>query len=192
MKMSELTNTEKRIQRKAGRVPRIVRKQVVKLLTFLYKDKINNEKSDELKVPYAQSFSIGVEDSETNLVARAVVKDILYTKYNENDNKTLHDYFISNKANAIHKWFSYFDVYERHFSRFRGKDVNILEVGVQNGGSARMWKHYFTHNGVKVNIYGVDIDKRCKNFKDEGISIFIGSQEDREFWQKIKKTNSKS
>ena len=101
--MSELTNTEKRIQRKAGRVPRIVRKQVVKLLTFLYKDKINNEKSDELKVPYAQSFSIGVEDSETNLVARAVVKDILYTKYNENDNKTLHDYFISNKANAIHK-----------------------------------------------------------------------------------------
>lgn len=35
--MSELTNTEKRIQRKAGRVPRIVRKQVVKLLTFLYK-----------------------------------------------------------------------------------------------------------------------------------------------------------
>ena len=134
-----------------------------------------------------------MENSETNLVARTAVKDILYTKHNENDNKKLHDYFVNNKANAIHKWFSYFDVYdERYFSRFHGKDVNILEVGVQNGGSARMWKHYFTHNGVKVNIYGVDIDKRCKNFKDEGISIFIGSQEDREFWQKIKKTNSKS
>ena len=32
----------------------------------------------------------------------------------------------------------------------------------------------------------MDIDSRCKAFEEDGIEIFIGSQEDREFWRKLK------
>ena len=141
---------------------------------------------NNLKIPHPPTLRVGVEDTEENLRKRQYVKDILYTEYNANDDKTLHNFFINNKSNAIHKWYWYFDVYERHFRRFRGKDVNILEIGVQNGGSTKMWKHYFEYQNANVNIYGVDINPKCKEIECDNIKIFIGSQEDRGFWQRIK------
>ena len=42
--------------------------------------------------------------------------------------------------NLIHKWNHYFEIYNKHFKRFRNKDINILEVGVSHGGSLQMWK----------------------------------------------------
>ena len=44
-------------------------------------------------------------------------------------------FFISNKKNILNKWDHYFDIYERHFSRYKGKDIVLLEVGVSNGGA---------------------------------------------------------
>lgn len=46
-----------------------------------------------------------------------------------------------------------------------------------------MWKEYF---GDKAKIYGVDIDPRCKQFEEENIEIFIGSQSDRKFLRDLK------
>lgn len=143
-------------------------------------------KKDDLKIPYLKSYVINSDDNEINEKTRQEVRQILYTRHNEVMDKTLHEYFINNKTNAIHKWFMYFDVYERHFARFRGKDVSILEIGVQNGGSARMWKHYFSKDGAKVDIYGVDLDPRCKGVETDGFKVFIGSQEDRGFWQDLR------
>jgi hypothetical protein len=48
-----------------------------------------------------------------------------------------------------------------------------------------MWKDYF---GDKAVIFGIDIDPRCKQFEEENIKIFIGSQSDRNFLRDIKKT----
>ncbi len=79
----------------------------------------------------------------------------------------------------------YFDIYDRHFSRFRGQKIIILEIGVFQGGSLQMWKDYF---GEKAIIYGVDIDPRCKQFEEDNIHIFIGSQSDRNFLRDICKT----
>lgn len=140
-----------------------------------------------LKVPYPPTLQISADDNEENTAKRQFVKEILYTEYNADMDKTLHNFFINNKQEAIHKWYWYFDAYERHFSRFRGKDVNVLEIGVQNGGSTKMWKNYFSTNGAKVNIYGIDINPKCKEIEDENIKIFIGSQDDRGFWRDIKK-----
>ena len=42
----------------------------------------------------------------------------------------LEKYFNSNDKRLIHKWSHYFDIYERHFSRFRNKPIVILEIGV--------------------------------------------------------------
>jgi len=95
----------------------------------------------------------------------------------------LENYFKQNDKRLINKWLHYFDVYDRHFSKYRNKEIVIVEVGVSQGGSLQMWKSYF---GDKARIYGVDIDERCKDFEEENVKIFIGSQSDRAFLQKIK------
>lgn len=94
----------------------------------------------------------------------------------------LEKYFRKNKKRLIHKWMHYFDIYDRHFARFRGKRVVVLEFGVFHGGSLEMWRHYF---GRKAMIYGVDIDPRCKEYEGRRMKIFIGDQEDREFLRSI-------
>jgi len=97
----------------------------------------------------------------------------------------LEKYFEENSGRLIHKWQHYLEVYDRHFSRFRGKDVVILEIGVYHGGSLQMWKHYF---GPKARIYGIDINPRCKELEEENITILIGSQEDPEFLRTVRET----
>lgn len=95
----------------------------------------------------------------------------------------LEQYFRQNDKRRIAKWTHYFDIYDRHFARFRGKEVNILEIGVAHGGSLQMWKTYF---GAEAKIYGLDINPKCKEFEEENIKIFIGSQSDRKLLRKIK------
>lgn len=87
----------------------------------------------------------------------------------------LHKYFLNNSGKRLHKWVHYFDIYESHFERFRGKSPTILEIGVFGGGSLAMWKAYF---GPGAKIVGVDINPACKIHEAEGIEIFIGSQDD--------------
>ncbi|GAA4692896.1 class I SAM-dependent methyltransferase [Nocardioides conyzicola] len=94
----------------------------------------------------------------------------------------LETYFRSNQKRLIHKWVHYFDIYHRHFERFRGKPVTVLEFGVSHGGSLQMWRNYF---GRKVRLYGVDIDPRCARLGGRYATIFIGDQEDRAFLQSI-------
>lgn len=97
----------------------------------------------------------------------------------------LEKYFKQNDKKLISKWVHYFDVYDRHFSRFKDKEIVILEIGVFQGGSLQMWKNYF---GSSAKIYGVDIDPKCKNLEEDNIKIFIGSQSDRKFLRELKKT----
>jgi cephalosporin hydroxylase len=100
-----------------------------------------------------------------------------------NNSSDLEKYFRSNTGRLIHKCNHYFDIYERHFTRFRNKEVVILEIGVSHGGSLQMWKNYF---GPQAKIYGIDIDPRCKAFEEDNIQIFIGSQSDRDFLRTVK------
>jgi 23S rRNA U2552 (ribose-2'-O)-methylase RlmE/FtsJ len=100
-----------------------------------------------------------------------------------NEISDLEKYFNNNSGRLIHKWNHYFNIYERHFNRFRNKDIVILEIGVSQGGSLQMWKQYF---GPKAKIYGIDIDPRCKDLEEKNIQIFIGSQSDRKFLRSVK------
>jgi len=95
----------------------------------------------------------------------------------------LKKYFDSNTNRIIHKWEHYFEIYDRHFSAYRDKEIVILEIGVFQGGSLQMWKNYF---GPKAKIYGIDIDPACKKYEEENIEIFIGSQSDKNFLAAIK------
>lgn len=90
--------------------------------------------------------------------------------------------FWSNEGLAIRKWHHYLPVYERHFSPWRNRRPRILEIGVQNGGSAQMWRDYFGQDAV---VFGIDIDRRCERFDGEAASIRIGSQDDPIFLRKV-------
>lgn len=81
---------------------------------------------------------------------------------------------------GIWKWDHYLDIYHRHFQRFVGTDVHIVEIGVYSGGSLQMWRDYF---GPKCRVVGIDIEPACRAYADDRIEIFIGDQADRGFWR---------
>ena len=95
----------------------------------------------------------------------------------------LEQYFFKGDHRMIHKWRHYFEIYDRHFSRFRDRKINVLEIGIAHGGSMQMWQDYFKGNAT---IYAVDINPECKKFETDSVKVFIGSQEDRKFLQKLK------
>lgn len=94
----------------------------------------------------------------------------------------LEKYFTENTERLIHKWKHYFEIYDKHFSRFRGTDVHVVEFGVSQGGSLQMWKQYF---GSNAKIFGVDVNPHCKTLEEEQIKIFIGDQQDRKFLKSL-------
>jgi len=96
----------------------------------------------------------------------------------------LFKYFNDHKEGpGIWKFNHYFEIYERHFSRFRGQEVHVLEIGIYSGGSLEMWRQYF---GPRCKVYGVDIEPSCKAYENESVRVFIGDQADPQFWQRVR------
>ena len=81
------------------------------------------------------------------------------------------------------KLLHYFDIYEKHFSRFKKRCPTILEVGIDKGGSLELWGRYF---GWNCNIYGVDSDGECEEISLPNTKILIGNQFDVDFWEDVK------
>ena len=77
---------------------------------------------------------------------------------------------------------SYMPIYDKLFETYKDCSINLLEIGVQQGGSIKLWYDYFD----KGQIFGVDIDplpewlnkfNRIKIFnmdayKKENLSVF--------------------
>lgn len=95
---------------------------------------------------------------------------------------SLRQLFYNHTGNLVFKWDHYFEIYERYFAKYINQKVNILEIGVFQGGSLKLWKKYF---GDQVNLYAIDINPNCKSFEEENVKIFIGSQEDTVFLKKV-------
>ena len=74
---------------------------------------------------------------------------------------------------------TYFQVYEEIFSKYVGKEITFVEIGVLHGGSLFMWKEYF---GEKARIIGIDLNSKAKELEKHGFEIYIGSQSDESFW----------
>jgi hypothetical protein len=91
-------------------------------------------------------------------------------------------------GHGIWKWQHYFEIYDRHFSKFRNKQVNVLEIGIYSGGSLGMWRNYF---GDGCTVFGVDIADSCRVYEADGIRVFIGDQADRDFWTRFKEQTPK-
>jgi|TARA_B110000438_G_scaffold298908_1_gene348016 hypothetical protein len=75
---------------------------------------------------------------------------------------------------------TYFQAYEEMFSKYVGKKITFVEVGVLHGGSLFMWREYF---GKDAKIIGVDLNPEAKKLEKHGFEIHIGSQSDKNFWK---------
>jgi len=101
-----------------------------------------------------------------------------------------HIYKTYDEGPGLHHYFTYGPVYDENINQIRekavmlGTKVKMLEIGVQSGGSTRVWKRYFRST---LQYVGIDINRSCKIYEspDEGIAIEIGSQMNTTFLSKI-------
>ena len=79
----------------------------------------------------------------------------------------------------------FIQLYEKYFTPLRDSKINILEIGVDNGDSLRIWREFFS----KANICGIDIDE--KNFEIKDTDILQGDQSDLNFLKDLVKKYKK-
>ena len=80
----------------------------------------------------------------------------------------------------------YLPIYQDLFSALSG-NIKMLEIGVQHGGSYRLWSNYFGPD--LLNWTGIDINEKCLKLNDlydsSKCKVFHGSQDDSSFLKKV-------
>lgn len=89
----------------------------------------------------------------------------------------------TDKGTEFRECHGYTEIYEDYIKKFVGKHPKILEIGVENGGSLRMWNDYFVGD---CEIYAIDIDSYKKQYETENTNIFIMDQSSRSDWENFK------
>lgn len=81
-------------------------------------------------------------------------------------------------------WSAYLREYDRILSIYRDRAINLLEIGVQNGGSLEIWSEYF-HNAKA--IVGCDINPACDQlrFDDARVVLICGDANSDESERRI-------
>lgn len=148
-----------------NKVKNLLKKIIPKYFLDVYRN-LNNYKS-------AKKFIF------ENNISSLIKKDI---KEKYNHNSELLDIFCNNDGFLVHKWHHYIPIYEKYFSRFKGKKIRFLEIGVGKGGSLQMWIKYFGNDAI---IFGIDINHECKKFNTATEQIRIGSQIDESFLKSV-------
>lgn len=73
--------------------------------------------------------------------------------------------------------------YERHFAHLVDRKPTVLEIGILDGSSLRMWRDYF---GDGARIVGVDVDTSvCERAREQGFEVHQGDQSDRSFMRGV-------
>lgn len=78
-----------------------------------------------------------------------------------------------------HKEPHFIEAYKKHFEGRKPK--RILEIGVQGGGSLKIWRDFFP----EAEIVGVDTDEKCKEHEGHNIKIVIGDQANVKFLETL-------
>ena len=79
--------------------------------------------------------------------------------------------FKKSKKYSI-KWSNYFEIYEKILKKYINKNITIVEVGVGDGGSLFMWRHFL---GKKAKVIGIEMNPDSKKLENFGFEIFIGT-----------------
>ncbi len=89
------------------------------------------------------------------------------------NNKTLKQIYQDHRGKVSDKWSLYLSEYDRVFFEFQEREICILEIGIQNGGSLEIWARYFS-NAKK--IVGCDINADCYRltYEDPRVAVVVG------------------
>ncbi len=90
--------------------------------------------------------------------------------------ETLNEIGLKHKTDKASTTHGYLDNYAKYLESWRNKKFVLLEIGVASGASIKMWREYFPN----AKVYGIDNNPDCA-----GEGIFIGSQTDVEFLNKV-------
>lgn len=88
----------------------------------------------------------------------------------------------TDKSRHSFKNSTYLDIYHKYLNHKRNEVKTLVEIGILNGSSLKMWKEYFPN----ATIYGIDINPECRKYEEDRIKILIGDQNDDAFLEKIK------
>jgi hypothetical protein len=91
--------------------------------------------------------------------------------------KSYESFLRSQKRSIKHS--TYFAVYDHLFSKYIGKPITFVEIGVLDGGSLFMWRDFF---GPQARIIGIELNPGAEKWRQDGFEIYIGSQSDPRFW----------
>ena len=91
--------------------------------------------------------------------------------------KTLDAIGIGTGTDKSSRYHDYLNVYEHAFQSLRKVKFQMVEIGVHQGASIRMWEEFFP----RATLIGVDISTKCKKYATDRVSIVIGDQSKQSF-----------
>jgi hypothetical protein len=142
---------------------RILNKGVFDLLYPEYNWFLNFYRQDDILKNFC-NFQL----KKYHIVNKLPYEEIIKNKIKPNDLYDLIDNLRTDKATNH----SYLQVYEKLFNSKKNCAKNILEIGIQYGGSIKLWKDYF----INAHIYALDImdiNNICNELKsDPNIFLF--------------------
>ena len=86
--------------------------------------------------------------------------------------------------NSYHSYIENF--YEKEFEPYKESKIDLLEIGIETGGSLKLWKEYFLNSKsiVGVDVSDEKIDPRYRNIG--GVTINIEDAYAEKFSKKLK------
>jgi hypothetical protein len=73
-----------------------------------------------------------------------------------------------NISDSTAKPLKFYELYDRYFSAFRGRDIALIELGVHKGDSLKVWASYFT--GC---VIGVDLAERGPDLSSYPHAVYV-------------------
>jgi O-antigen biosynthesis protein len=82
--------------------------------------------------------------------------------------------FMNHSGKLSDKWSLYINEWDKILSPYQDQEIDLLEIGIQNGGSLEIWSKYFKN---AKHIIGCDIDPKCEclDYSDERINLILGN-----------------
>lgn len=98
--------------------------------------------------------------------------------------KNLKELYREHHGKSSDKWDIYLETYHNILSGQQKTLKNLLEIGVQNGGSLDIWSKYFPNAD---NIVGCDINPDCARleYENKSVKVVIGNSSTPEIKNKI-------
>jgi tetratricopeptide (TPR) repeat protein len=156
------------------------------VISYQYGDNDNAidyiQKAIQLNPSYADAYnSLGLALKEVGELDEAKMcyqnaKQLNPASYDGAMN-TLDELAIQYGTDKSSKCHHYTHRYFKYFNPLRKRRLRIIEIGIAQGNSLRMWKDFFPN----AEIFAIDKNPNCNILNIERVKIYIGDQSDEYF-----------